>query len=254
MINFMSKEDAERAFGHSQAEYGAKFATKVATIGYFGEVREWSKNSATARAVIRYVETADKVINFVGMYGGFQCFDEGADNHANGKKEPTIYVDLHGKLNVYVRQPHETQLSRAKTRNPTMAPFDNKLALLHELGHAKQFIERPSWYAMYASNQKKAQWRDEIEARARAKWTSKLVPKTISAPVRGDMPPPPLPAFGGGANPMAQVNAILPRTTDRAAGQSWFVVIDIDNMSRHEWPICREMGLPVRMNYTDLAA
>jgi hypothetical protein len=261
MINFMTKVDAEKAFGRSQADYGAVFATKVATIGYFGIVREWSKNSATARAILKYVEESDKRINFVGMYGGFQCFDESADNQSNGKKEPTIYVDLHGRLSVYIRHPHEQDLKRDATINPNMQPFHNNVALLHELGHAKQFIERPEWYGFYASSEKKAKLRDSIEAKAKETWMRKLTPKTISsvavksgADGSGVPPPPPLMIMSGPNNTAKQVNAFIGAASGRAMAQKWFVVIDVDNMSRHEWPICRELGLPVRMNYTDLAA
>ena len=102
MINFLSKADAEAAFGDAQAEYAAKFCTKPATIGYFNEVREWSKGSPTARAIIKRVEEADVVINFIGMNGGFQCFDESAKNRLSKRDEPTIYIDLLGKISVYV--------------------------------------------------------------------------------------------------------------------------------------------------------
>jgi hypothetical protein len=30
------------------------------------------------------------------------------------------------------------------------------------------------------------------------------------------------------------------------------VHIESDNMARHEWPICRELGLPYRQNYRDV--
>lgn len=32
----------------------------------------------------------------------------------------------------------------------------------------------------------------------------------------------------------------------------WGVPIEHDNMNRHEWPICRELGLPLRANYGDM--
>jgi hypothetical protein len=250
MINFLTAEAAVQGFGHAQAEYGGHFATRPKTIGYFSEVRARAKNSPTARAILKAVEESDRVINFIGMYGGFQCFDESADNHSTKKKEPTIYVDLHGRLSVYVRGPHEQATSRADAVNPNMQAFNNKIALLHELGHAKQFIENPTWYAFYASSQKKAEWRDSIEAKAKGLWTAKFTPRVV---VKNSGGPPPPPAFGAARpNPAAQVNAFIGKATDRAKPQKWFVVIDVDNMQRHEWPICREMGLPVRLNYTDL--
>ena len=35
---------------------------------------------------------------------------------------------------------------------------------------------------------------------------------------------------------------------------AWGVVIEMDNMSRHEWPVCKELGLPRRVNYRDINA
>jgi hypothetical protein len=283
MINFLSKEDAQAGFGHSQSEYGAQFCTKVGTIAYFSEVREWSKDSPTARAIIKLVEESDVIINFIGMHGGFQCFDESAGNRLSKKPEPTIYIDLLGKLSVYVRKPHENILSRSQTPHANMSSFNNRIALLHELGHSKQFIERPEWYRFYASAKKKSDFREELETKAKEVWTRKLsppkpavaplatastsagssggipsapgilpAPRILAAP--GLPPAPGLPGVTSGLNTRQQVQAILPTTTERARSQSWFVVIDIDNMQRHEWPICSEMGLPIRMHYTDLSA
>lgn len=299
MINFLSKADAEAAFGDAQAEYAAKFCTKVATIGYFNEVREWSKGSPTARAIIKLVEEADVVINFVGMNGGFQCFDESAKNRVSKRDEPTIYIDLLGKISVYVRKPHENILSRSQTPHANMSSFNNRVALLHELGHAKQFIERPEWYRFYAGAKKEADsraeletgkqnapathgiFREELETKATEVWTRKLTPpkpKIASSPAAsvgsGGMPPGPPKAPGppgppgppkapgppgapgvlGGSNVRQQVQAILPTRSERPKNQKWFVVIDVDNMQRHEWPICTEMGLPIRMHYSDLSA
>ncbi len=314
MINFLSKEDAEASFWHAQAPYGGTvFVTKVATINYFNEVRQWSAGSPTARAIVKYVEESDVVINFIGMNGGFQCFDESADNRRSAHAEPTIYVDLRGRLHVYVRGPHENLLRRDKTpglaANPNaMQPFNNKLALLHELGHAKQFIERPQWYRFYADARRRASFRDALEQKATQLWTRKLTaqnaaaaqgaatqpgaavggvpvpPGPPGAPPRLGIPAPPGPPSPPGPPPRVgavrapgpppppgppgappapgaprqmnmrqQLQAIVPATTDRAADQSWFVVLDVDNMQRHEWPMCEEMRLPKRLHYSDLS-
>ena len=277
MINFLSKEDAQRAFGTAQSEYHAVFCTKPATINYFSEVREWSKASKTAREIMKDVEESDVVINFVGMQGGFQCFDNTADNHITNKHEPTIYIDLRGRLRVYVRTPHENILARSQTRDPNMVTFDNRIALLHELGHARQYIERPEWYNLYAEAKAKADFRDELELKARGLWERKLatpivavggpaggippapgIPHAPGAPPAPGPPGPPgppgLPGARGGLSTKQKVDAIMPKTTERAKSQAWFVVLDVDNIQRHEWPICKEMGLPLRMNYTDLSA
>jgi hypothetical protein len=40
----------------------------------------------------------------------------------------------------------------------------------------------------------------------------------------------------------------------RKATGNWGRVLEMDNMARHEWPICREIGVPYRTNYRDLDA
>jgi hypothetical protein len=186
-----------------------------------------------------------------------------------------------------------------------MSSFNNRIALLHELGHSKQFIERPEWYRFYAGAKTAADeqmklkaatekepvthrvFREELEDKATRFWTKKLTPpkpKPVAAPApvagpgaAGGPPPPPpeapqpptaptlpgapapptapgLPAALGGPNVRQQLGAILPARSERPKDQTWFVVIDVDNMQRHEWPICTEMGLPIRMHYTDLSA
>ena len=247
MINFLSKADAEAAFGDAQAEYAAKFCTKPATIGYFNEVREWSKGSPTARAIIKRVEEADVVINFIGMNGGFQCFDESAKNRLSKRDEPTIYIDLLGKISVYVRKPHENVLSRSQTPHANMSSFNNRIALLHELGHAKQFIERPEWYRFYAGAKKEADsraklepgrekapathgiFRQELETKATEVWTRKLTPKPkiasgpgASAGSPGGMPPKP-PAALGPPGPPAASRASRSSRASRTSRSPWRV-------------------------------
>ena len=56
-----------------------------------------------------------------------------------------------------------------------------------------------------------------------------------------------------GLSPLQKVNQILPKRSERPKALSWFAVVDIDNIQQHEWPICRELALPLRFNYTDLS-
>lgn len=270
MLKFFGTEDATAAFHTAQQPYGyGGFTSRIRTTQWFMNTREWASKSRTAQELIKFVEDSDVVINFVGMEGGFQCFDESADNLATGQKEPTIYVDITGHLSLWVRGPHEQHLKRSAVRNPVMVSFDNRIATLHELGHAKQFIENPGWCRLHSRallegrdfkgrkvQLSLASLRNDIESGARAFWTAKLKPSVAAtgggASSSGGLPPPPPPmggpVGGGGAT------GFLPRTTDHAASQNWFVVIDSDNIARHERPICTEMGLPLRLSYTDLSA
>jgi len=276
MIKFLDAQSAIRGFMGAQQPYGnIKFASRIETVQYFYEVVEWSKASPTAQKIIKVVQDADVEVNFIGMHGGFQCFDESADNAETLKKEPTIYIDVDGKLEVFVRQPHEQALSRYEALQkfqrgeggkPTMQAFDNRIALLHELGHAKQFIENPQWYRHYCLQSNRGDFREAINAAAKKFWTDKLSPPKpkISNPpgsrhapgVQSGPPGPPPPMMGSGStgpNVRQQVDAIVQTRSQKPVDLKWAAVIDIDNIQKHEWPICKELGLPQRFSYTDLS-
>lgn len=249
MIRILDKATAEAGFAPAQRDYGVVFTSRIRTTHWLMNVREWSANSAMAREILKVVDNSSVVINLIGMEGGFQCFDNTATNYTTTRPEPTIYIDVTGQLSVYVRGPHEEHLKRAMVRNPNMRSFDNRMATLHELGHAKQFIERPEWYALYADASKRSAFRMAIEDGAARRWKPKQ-PKPISVASSSSAPPPPPPPMNpgtGGPN-----LGFLAKPTDRPAAQPWFVVLDVDNISRHEWPMCAQLGLPQRLSYTDL--
>ena len=251
---FLARFEAESGFAAAQRPYGrVTFCGRIQATNWFSGIRPWSADSKTAREIIKFVEDSDIVINFVGMLGGFQCFDESAMNLATGKQEPTVYVDVTGQLSVYVRGPHERHLKRSQARLPNMVAFDNRIATLHELGHAKQFIERPGWYRLMGDAQRKSAFREQIEDAAKKMWTP--TPKPVAAHVGGGgdgVPPPPPPPHPIGAISRPTAPDFVGKRSKHAANQTWVVVIDRDNMARHAWPICDELGLPKRMNYTVL--
>lgn len=41
-------------------------------------------------------------------------------------------------------------------------------------------------------------------------------------------------------------------STTLPAPLAWSVRLEMDNLNRHEWPICDEARLPRRLHYTDL--
>jgi hypothetical protein len=250
-IRILDKATAVAGFGPAQRPYGdVVFCSRIRTTHWLMNVREWSAKSRTAQEILKFVENSSVVINLIGMEGGFQCFDHEAINHSTGKPEPTIYVDVTGRLSCYVHNVHQVGLILAYERVVDPKPFDNRLATLHELGHAKQFIERPGWYALYSSAEMRMRFRDKIEEGAAKRWKPRP-PAVINVPSTGssDAPPPPPPRAATGG---AQMPAFLGKRTDRAVNQKWFVVLDVDNITRHEWPMCRELGMPIRLSYTDL--
>jgi hypothetical protein len=275
MINFLDSESATRGYMSAQQPYGdIRFASRIKTVQYFYEVVEWSKKSPTAQKIIKVIQDAKIEVDFIGMHGGFQCFDESALNTVTQKKKPTIYIDVNGKLQVFVRQPHELALSRLEAEEkfkrgeggkPKMEPFDNKIALLHELGHAKQFVENTQWYLHFCLQSNRGDFREAINTAANKFWTQKFTPKpkqSVSNPPNsiyapGVSPPPP-PAPGVSSNNAkssvrSKVNALVQTRTQKPVDLKWAAVIDIDNIQKHEWPICKEMNLPQRFNYTDLS-
>lgn len=292
MIKFLDSESAIRGYMGAQQPYGdIRFASRIETVQYFYEVVEWSKRSPTAQKIIKVVQDADIEVDFIGMHGGFQCFDESALNAVTQEKKPTVYIDVDGKLQVFVRQPHELALSRLQAEEafkrgeggkPQMESFDNKIALLHELGHAKQFIENPQWYRHYCLQSNRGDFREAINTAATKYWTKKFTPKpkqTVSnppnsvyapgvppspgippapsiPPAPGMPPAPPAPGMSSNSSKGSvrnKVNAIVQTRTQKPVDLGWAAVIDIDNIQKHEWPICKEMNLPQRFNYTDLS-
>ena len=234
------------------------------------ETKAWARGSATALEIMDYVDSSEKVIHVVGMRGGYQCFNstEGPE-----KDLPVVFVDLDGKLTVNVRTAHNLHLDPNDCQGNVL-PLDNKIALLHEFGHAKQWIEKPLMFDNHfvggGDKSKKFEFAAAIRQRAsevihRCPKCGEhveidAVSKLLLDPKRDKIKHPKALHICAG-KPTAAV--ILPTAKEVAPFEEkknpegfkppvWGTHIEMDNMSRHEWPICREMKLPLRMNYRDI--
>jgi hypothetical protein len=92
------------------------------------------------------------------------------------------------------------------------------IAFLHELGHAKQFIEYP-----WLFDAPRVAF-DAINTAARMR-----LEKGLTFP---------------------EVRKILP--TSKPVAPGWAVRVESDNMNKHEWPMCKEAGYPCRQ-YTEIS-
>lgn len=182
-------------------------ATQMRTYHYNATV--WAQRSVTARVILDVVTRAEQTIYMVGMHGGYSCFS----SDDPGKGEGVVYFDVN--LQLGVRKEGAAQAT----------PLHQYIAYFHELGHAKQWIENPSFFD--GGPQNTANFAQEIQTAARnhVMRTQKLT--------------------YGNAGTALKLQSL------RLCRPSWAVRIETDNLIRHEWPMCRETGNPVR-NYTEL--
>lgn len=190
--------------------------TSVETRTFLLEVSEWASSSKTAKEILGAVHASDKEVYLVGMKGGYQCFS--SDEPAVGKG--VVYIDVEAKLGVRVKGPH----------GESVASLHNYIATLHEFGHAKQWIERPEFFAGGAQNT--PDFANKIKAAAFSRLMKSAPPGTY-----------------GEQRKFAEGH--LKHTNMRMCKPAWSVRIETDNLIQHEWPVCREMGYPTRQ-YTDL--
>mgnify|MGYP003387661202 FL=1 len=185
-------------------------ASSIEIRQYLLHVTQWSSSSPTARAVLKAVHDSPKEVYLVGMKGGYQCFSSDEPRPGTG----VIYVDIEGNLTYNKEGPHI---------GPKEQPvaFPNEIALLHEFGHAKQWIERPDFFNGNLQNTNN--FANDIKA-DNVKGYAK----------RRD--------YGKNMLKLRQVRMTKP---------GWSVRIETDNMINHEWPIAHEMNYPIRQ-YTEL--
>src|SRR5690348_17033815 len=112
-IEWLEESVAERLFNETLVDWHANFhysgchtpdATKQYVYSFF---TAGYSESPTATALMQYIDLSPTKIYVVGMRGGFQCFNstEGPD-----KNMPVIFIDVDGKLEIFVRSPHGMQL------------------------------------------------------------------------------------------------------------------------------------------------
>lgn len=340
-ITWLKESDAEREFKDTLVEWHLAYnykgcyspaETAKYVLSFFSQGQ---KQSPTARQLYEFVLLHPKRIYVVGMRGGFQCFDSTAGEK---KDMPVIFIDVDGKLEIFVRAPHgltlstkreewmvaaETSLGRKgagaaiKPRldsantilmedpNQVLAQsklaaarvasgaskaydyalgnrvsLDNRIAALHEFGHAKQWLERP----MLFDQQKKAAPGYSTESIERSLKSAvkaerigqvNLARRDAALKLGGAQQDVRLTSSRAGfakdiqeraekywtKRGMGTADLGVRTAEDVAAFEAalkkapvWGRAIEMDNMERHEWPICRELGIPIRTNYRDLDA
>jgi hypothetical protein len=211
------------------------------------------------------------------MRGGYQCFDSTAGEQ---KDHQVVYIDVDGKLEIFVRSPHGMQIrfgtkpqapSRDAHRVLMLHPntvksaaahtsviikrvsLDNRIAALHEFGHTKQWLERPN---LFDAQIREAGNADDAESLARRfltepsldryrkiDWEKRTAAlRSVSAQPGGEQADPRLIPVSFARD----INSVAAKRVTTSTRE-----IEMDNMSRHEWPICREIGVPYRSNYRD---
>jgi hypothetical protein len=250
------------------------------------EAKLWAAKSATAREIMATVETSSKEILVVGMRGGYQCFDSTGTDQMT--KVPVVYIDLDGRLKRFVRQPHQLHFAPedCAKQSVSLENMDNKVALLHEFGHAKQWLENPMAFDNHFMGQKGSAPGKNLSVQRTIPGSEDplLHPEGRKGPVKVGLK-------GGGNAGQSFAQAIQARAAevwgkkgnpydpllnpkggfsvsegDRRGDwlltaqdleqfkpiSGYSVRIESDNMARHEWPICDELGLPRRRNYRDI--
>lgn len=220
MIVVLGKEaetrpDLAQTFVHKHRTNGmTEVCSADETAWWLINVSSWASGSETAGDILAVVHDWKEPIYVVGMRGGFQCF---APEQGNG----VIYVDVRAQLGVRVRGPHGETVTR----------MHNYIATLHEFGHAKQWIEHRLFFeGGYLAD---SIFERQLQDAATARW-EKTVPAGLNYRAKRKF-----------------LSNILP--DQPASKKGWAVRVETDNLIRHEWPICRELGYPIRQ-YTDLVS
>ena len=260
-IIWYSEARAETEFAATLSDWATNYGYKGChsadeTREAIAETEDWARYSVTARKLMHFVTRSSKSIIVVGMKGGYQCFDSTAGIDSN---LATIFVDLGGKLTVNVRGPHNLHFEPNLCTGKVEA-LDNRVALLHEFGHAKQWIERPSMFDNKKSAAGTPKWGGAAQKSGggpsnaridKATFRTDIREKAMEMRARRDKVEGNLDKVG--KLPYKKVD-IFPSAEETAQFQApaWGPAIEMDNMARHEWPICNEMGLPKRANYRDI--
>jgi hypothetical protein len=157
-------------------------------------------------------------IYVVAMDGGFTCFDP---NPAPGG---TVYMDVNINAQIDVGG-HARAMAGAGGHN--WQGLSSYVVFLHECGHAIQHMENPLLFANNRAGPRAALSNDIAQA-ARA--------------------------FGQRNHPNAPYRQIRQwyARNGAAPGRPWSVRLEYDNVFRHERPICREAGEPIRDYYGDI--
>jgi len=156
-----------------------QIADRSTIFRYYKSVMIEVKQSKSATSILAYVICSRTKIHVVGMIGGgFSCFNSDYPR----KGEGTIYYSLTAEMSIGFTStgPHdvasETDLDRTTAHPRHKTPMGmrrepiesqslpNWVGFLHEVGHAKQFIDNPSFFDGSYANSTDLQ--DEIQQAA----------------------------------------------------------------------------------------
>ena len=211
----------------AQTNYAATLAawgnpTPINYAEAFAEVqivRRWAMRSPTAQTIIKKIDTSGTIINVVIFDGNGETVFSSDDPPGQG--QGTIFWDRQARF-------------QTKQSGGTTEALHHYIAFLHEMGHAVQWIECPGFFngnMLHGTASRKT-----IADGARAFWRKKAEKQGIK---------------GYGSQ-----NAFADTQMGGKAGLvvpvQWKVAIEMDNLRRHEWPICDEARYVRRALYGDL--
>ena len=227
-IKFPTVEDILKTHSDELSNWGYPSMLQLTpadmTKAYLEKVRDWSADSKTALATINFVERALPEVSIVGMRGGETSFD--SDCPVRGKG--VIYVNLDLRMGI-------------RGSNVDMHQY---VALLHEFGHAKQWIERPEFFS--TSPLETSAFKDMIEKSAAEFFQKRILAaqgrefKKMSVDEMDEVR----------VKNLGLSNLMVKKENWRQRDS--IVRIESDNLARHEWPICDEKKMPRRNSYADL--
>lgn len=183
----------------------------------FERAKIWArKHTSTGLRIMDEVRNSKTIINVVAwrstnpIQPGFSMFS----NDSPMPNEGTIFVNLDQLVSV------ATPNSEDKNKNNML---NNFVLILHEVGHAKQFIDNPSWFR---SNQNTSDYISVVK---------QDVLQNIARQT------------GKSWGIEAKANRILGN-----AHKAFSSAIEWENYIYHEGPICDEIGVARRIRYDNL--
>jgi hypothetical protein len=193
--------------------------------------RRWArKHSPTGASIMKLVSAkTSPTIHVIGWRGegedeGFTMFDSDSPIVGQG----TVFINL----DVFVRI-NETQGQTNKTRE-----LNNFVVILHEFGHAKQFIECPSIFKSLASDTATEAGRSRTQASAEYDQRAKQLTESLRAQNK---------SLGYSA-----ASSLVKRQLGLPPHQAFSSIVEWDNYQKHEGPICDEAGIMRRGFYNNI--
>lgn len=219
MIDFPAPGAAQGKYAQVFLNWGNPVPIgKVQAMVAINEVRAWAQCSRTAQQILKTVDGAGKIIHVVCFNGtGETVFS--SDDPAPG--EGTIFWNIKARF--------------ATKQGNGQAALHHYIAFLHEAGHAVQWLENPVFFEGNMLHGGAGQ--RTIQDAAQAFWMRRAVHENASANF-------------GAQKAYAQLRMMT--GNNRLTRPAWAVRIEMDNLIRHEWPICDESGHARRLGYTDL--